>query len=40
MLMHADDRSVDHLDGRIVVSGKRVDDPAPDARPAPTDERL
>src|ERR687893_769234 len=40
MLMHADDRSVDHLDGRIVGRGERVNDPALDARPAPTDETI
>ncbi len=36
--MHADNRSVDHLDSGIVGSGKRVYDAAPDTGPPPPNE--
>jgi len=35
MLMHPDNRSVDHLDSGIVCSGKRVYYAAPDNSPSP-----
>ncbi len=38
--MHADNRSVDHLDSGIVGSGKRVYDAAPDTGPPPLNEAV
>src|ERR1700730_9859762 len=38
MLVHADNRSVDHLDSGIVGSGKRVNDAAPDTGSPPPHE--
>lgn len=40
MLMHADNRGVDHLNSGIVGSGKRVYDAASDTSPPPTDEAV
>src|SRR5262249_53789855 len=40
VLMHADDRRVDHLNRGIVGSGKRVHDPTPDAGPSPANEAV
>src|ERR1700753_4234423 len=40
MLMHADNRSVDHLDSGIVGSGKRVYDAAPNTSPPPSNEAV
>jgi hypothetical protein len=40
MLMHADNRDVDHLDSGIMRSGKRVYDAAPDASSPPPDEAV
>ena len=38
MLMHADNRSVDHLDSGIMGGGKCIYDTAPDAGPPPANE--
>jgi hypothetical protein len=35
VLMNAHNRRVDHLDGGVMSSSQRVNDPAPRARPAP-----
>src|SRR5262249_17450370 len=40
VLMHADNRRVDHLHGCIVRSGQCVHDPAPDASPPPANETI
>jgi len=40
MLMHSDNRGVDHLDSGIVTSGKCVYDAAPDTSPPPADETV
>jgi hypothetical protein len=40
MLMHADNRGVDHLDSGIMGTGKCVDDAAPDTSPPPLTNRL
>jgi hypothetical protein len=40
MLMHADNRGVDHLDSRIVGSSKSIYDAAPDTSSPPTDEAV
>ena len=40
MLMHADNRGVDHLDNGIMSSGKRIYDPTPDISPPPAYEAL
>ena len=40
MLMHADNRGVDHLDSGIVSYGKCVDDAAPNTSPSPADETV
>src|SRR5512140_2980560 len=40
VLMHADNRGVDHLDSGIMSAGKRIYDAAPDAGPSPTDEAV
>ncbi|MBA7473270.1 hypothetical protein ES707_08605 [subsurface metagenome] len=40
MLMHADNRRVDHLDSGIVGSGKRVYDAAPDTGSPPPNEAV
>ena len=38
--MHADNRRVDHLHRRIMGSGQRVHDAAPDASPSPANEAV
>ena len=38
MLIHADNRGVDHLDGGIMGSGDRVHDIASTRRPPPANE--
>ena len=38
--MHADNRSVDHLDSGVMGSGKCVYDPAPDTSPSPANEAV
>jgi hypothetical protein len=40
MLMHADNRGIDHLDSGIMGSGKRFYDAAPDTGPPPPDEAV
>jgi len=40
MLVHADNRCVDHLDSGIMGAGKCVDDAAPDTGPPPADETV
>jgi hypothetical protein len=40
MLMHSDNRDVDHLDSGIVSDGKCVYDAAPDTSPPPADETV
>jgi hypothetical protein len=40
MLMHADNRGVDHLDSGIMGGRKSVYDAAPDTGPPPTDEAV
>jgi hypothetical protein len=40
MLMHADNRGVDHLDSGIMGSGQCIYETAPDAGPAPADEAI
>jgi hypothetical protein len=40
MLMHADNRGVDHLDGCIMSSGECIYDAALDAGPPPADEAV
>src|SRR5215204_3423545 len=40
MLVHADNRCVDHLDSGITGAGKCVDDAAPDTGSPPADETV
>jgi hypothetical protein len=40
MLVHADDRGVDHLNGGVMGSGECVHNPALDPSPSPTNESL
>ena len=40
MLVHADDRRIDHLHGRIMSGGQRLHDPVPDASPPPANEPI
>jgi hypothetical protein len=40
MLMHTDNGGVDHLDSRIMGSGKCIYDAAPDAGPSPANEAV
>src|SRR6185437_10016696 len=40
MLMHADNRGVDHLHSSIIGGSKCVDDAAPDTSPPPADETV
>src|ERR1043166_1062038 len=40
MLMHANNRRIDHLHGGVVSAAQRAHDPAPDASPSPTDEAI
>ena len=40
MLVHANDRGVDHLHGRIVSGGQRIHDLVPDACSPPADEAI
>jgi len=40
MLIHADNRGVDHLDSGIIGSGERVHDTAPHAGPPPANEAV
>ena len=40
MLMHADNRRIDHLHGRVMRSSQRIHNPAPHARPTPGTKRL
>ena len=40
VLMHADNRRIDHLHGCVMTGGQRVHDPVPDARPSPANEAI
>jgi hypothetical protein len=40
MLMHADDRRVDHLYRSVVGASQRIHDPAPNASPPPANEAI
>jgi hypothetical protein len=40
MLMHADNRGIDHLDSGIMGTGKCVDDAAPDTSPPPPNKSV
>jgi hypothetical protein len=40
MLMHANNGGIDHLDGGIMGSGKRIYDAAPDTSPPLPDETV
>src|SRR5215510_14546228 len=40
MLMHADNRRVDHLHGSVVGARERVHNPGPDASPPPANEAI
>jgi hypothetical protein len=40
MLMHADNRRINHLHRRIMGGGQRVHDPAPDTSPSPANEAV
>ena len=40
MLVHADNRCVDHLNGRVVSGTEPIHDPVPDAGSPPTDEAV
>src|SRR6516162_11288662 len=40
VLMHPDNRGVDHLHRRIMGGGQRVHDAAPDASPSPANEAV
>ena len=40
MLMHADNRRINHLHRRIMGGGQRVHDPAPDTSPSPSNEAV
>src|SRR6516165_1458182 len=40
VLMHADNRRVDHLYRRVMGASQRVHNPAPDASPAPANEAI
>src|SRR5262249_7543117 len=40
MLMHADDRCVDHLHSSVMSAGERAHDLGPDARSSPANEAI
>src|SRR5262245_41986970 len=40
VLMHSDNRRVDHPNGCVMRRGQRVHDPAPDTSPPPADEAI
>jgi hypothetical protein len=40
MLVHADDRRIDHLHRRIMSGGQRIHDPVPDTSPPPANEAV
>jgi hypothetical protein len=40
MLVHAHDRSIDHLHRRIMTISQRIHDLVPDASPPPTNEAI
>src|ERR1700722_18668463 len=40
VLVHADDRGIDHLHRRVTTGGQCIHDPVPDASPPPTNEAI
>jgi hypothetical protein len=40
MLVHADDRGIDHLHRRVTTGSQCIHDPIPDARPPPPNEAI